>query len=308
MVIMNAPLISEQETILRYIPAGIRRYLYGEDLSGVEEIRLRLGQPVMLKGGGSLSRLTRGNHEVRATRKDMEEGLELATASSVYAAEEEIKNGYITVEGGSRIGICGRCVVKGGEVSFIKNISGFNYRLAREIKTSAEEVYPEVISHGRVLNTLILSPPGCGKTTMLRDLARRISNSGRTVCIVDERSELAGMTGGIASFDIGVNTDVLDGAPKAVGMLMALRSMSPEVIVTDEMGAKADIEAAAETTRCGISLVASLHAANREEAWHKKASAELMGCFECIVTLSASNGVGTVEEVWKKCAVSSEGY
>lgn len=304
MVIINALPSISGETILKYIPSRIRRYLYNDDLSNAEEIRIRIGHPVVIHKALKNDILYSGaksKNPVIATRKDMEEGLELITGSSLYAAEDEIKDGYVTVEGGCRIGICGKCVIKNGDISFIKNISGLNYRFAREILTAAETIYNNVVTDGIVKNTLIISPPACGKTTMLRDLVRRISNSGKKVSVIDERREIAGISDGIPYFDLGSNTDVLEGSGKSDGMLMMLRSMSPDVIVTDEIGDEKDVYAIEQAVKCGVSVITSVHARNRAQAGSRSAISKILPYFECIITLSGRNGAGTVEEVWERC-------
>ncbi len=208
----------------------------------------------------------------------------------MYAVREEIRNGFVTVEGGHRVGLCGSAVMTGNSISYVKNVSGLNYRFAREITTAAAEIE----EHVRDKNTLIISPPGCGKTTILRDLIRRISDSGIKVSVIDERREIAGMYDGVPSFDIGANTDVLCGAPKAEGIMMMLRSMSPEVIAVDELADEAEMEAVKKAYASGVRVIATMHGSGRARISIRGAE-EL---FDCIITLGKSRGTGTVEEIY----------
>lgn len=183
---------------------------------------------------------------------------------SPYAFDEQLKNGFITVEGGHRIGTFGQAVVSDGKITMMKQIYFLHIRIAHEVMGAAEEIYPYLFEQHRLCNTLIFSLPGVGKTTLLRDVARRISEGGREsrglqVCMIDERSELAGNCLGIPQNHVGIRTDVLEGCPKAAGMQMAIRSMGPEVLVIDELGAKEDYEAVIDSVNAGINLVATIH-------------------------------------------------
>jgi stage III sporulation protein AA len=304
MLIVNQTPKTSGRMLFNYIPSSVRRFLYNIKVEELEELRLRLNLPVslyfsdgcyFLSPKGQLT--TDARAAVRTTQKDMDEAMELITESSVYAVEHEIKHGYVTLRGGHRVGISGSGVLREGEVSFIKNITSLNYRFAREVLGAAERVVPYLYQNGRIKNTLILSPPQCGKTTMLRDMIRILSGYGKKISVVDERSEIAGMCGGTASYDLGVFTDVLDGCPKAEGMLLMLRSMSPDVIVTDEIGTDGDIDAIRKIQNCGVNLITSIHARDRSEVMHKQG---LYDMFDCFVTLSRKEGAGTVEEVYTK--------
>ncbi|AWB45105.1 stage III sporulation protein AA [Paenibacillus sp. CAA11] len=250
----------------------------------LEEIRFREGRPFELNTGGSYYFLTPEGGLTRdpsqAYCPDREEGrkvLDLITNHSLYTMEEELRKGFITLPGGHRVGLAGRTVLSGGRVEHIREISSFNLRIAREIRGAATPLLKHLLDFKRknVLHTLIISPPQQGKTTMLRDLARQISSgswghseakwSGLKVAIVDERSEIAGCRQGVPSFDLGPRTDVMDACPKAEGMMMMLRSMSPEVIIVDEIGRAEDAAAIAEALHAGVSVVATVHGAEVAE-------------------------------------------
>lgn len=220
----------------------------------LEEIRIRVGQPVILKTAAG-ERVC----DVIAEQRDIRETLELAADHSMYAFEEDMKNGFLTVEGGHRIGVCGKIVVEGQKILAIKWISAINIRIAHEITGCADPVFAAVCDREQVRNTLIISPPECGKTTLLRDLIRQISNLGHTVSLVDERSEIASCYQGVPQNDVGMRTDVLDACPKAKGMLRMIRSMSPDVLAVDEIGGKEDMEALSYVLRCGCAVLASIH-------------------------------------------------
>lgn len=297
-----------------YLPEAVRRSLCS---TGVDvrrrlmEVRLRLGRPVMLVlnegerllGHRGLCRP--GEDAIVFTRLMRDEALQLLTDRSVYAVQEELRSGYLTIAGGHRVGIVGRAVVDRGVVETITDVSGINYRVARDVRQSAAAVVGHVLGRPLGVRTaLIYSPPGCGKTTVLRDLARRLSDGVGChrpfrVSIVDERSELAGCCCGIPQRDVGQRTDVLDRAPKAVGIMMVIRSMSPEVIITDELGRAEDVQAVEECMNAGVSLIASAHAGSIEELSKRPALAAMLsrGYFDRYVRLCGVPTIGTVAEV-----------
>lgn len=272
-------------------------------LDGIYEIRLRIGKPVCISCTDGLYYLNTRKKlspiptsAVKVSRDMIDEAMEIATDSSVYSVQEQIKRGYITLEGGHRLGICGTAVVKNGDVSFIKNISSLNYRIAHEIIGVSDEIIPKITDDG-VKNTLIISPPGAGKTTMLRDIVRRLSNGDCAVSVVDERGEIAAVYDGVSRFNLGLSTDVMDGIDKTSGAFMMLRSMSPSVIAMDEIGTDEDIKAIERIINSGTSVIATIHADGIDMI---KQRAELQGVlkfFDVAVILSKRDGIGTVEEV-----------
>lgn len=304
MYIANSDTVSSMKGILNYMPQSIRRYMFNINLTEAYEIRMRLGKPLAIyftDGCYYLSRhgvLTQDpSSAVKITHAHIEEALETASKSSVYSVEDEIRDGYITISGGNRIGICGSAVMSDGKISFVKDVSALNYRLACDVVGASDKIADKVISGGSVKNTLIISPPGAGKTTMLRDLTRRISYAGFNVSVVDERREIAAVSGGKSAFDLGPFTDVLSGAPKSEGMLIVLRSMAPDVIVTDEIGKMCDAEAIEKIINSGVKIVTTVHGSGPDQIKKRGELAGAMHFFEVFVTLSRRNGAGTVEEV-----------
>jgi stage III sporulation protein AA len=229
------------------------------------------------------------------------------TQSSLYAAEEEMKHGFLTLPGGHRVGIVGEAVLNNGELQTLKHISGLNVRIAQEIQGRAVQVLPKLIrADGLLYHTLILSPPRAGKTTLLRDLIRNLSDGnpvlnlrGQTVGVVDERGELAGMWQGIPAYNLGCRTDVLDGCPKRMGISILVRSMSPSIIAVDELGHPQDVEAVLDALRTGVSILSTAHASTLEEAMERPSLKELFafGVFERVIVLSRRQGPGTVETI-----------
>ena len=215
---------------------------------------------------------------------------------SYYAYEEELAKGYITIEGGHRVGICGRAVLDRGRVNLIKDISSVNIRCSREIIGIAEPLRSDITDR----NVLVISPPGCGKTTLLRDITRLLSSSGRQVSVCDERSEIAGTYLGQSAYDLGPRTDILDGCPKAEGMMMLIRSMGPDVIVTDEIGRTEDAAAIEAAVCAGINIVASIHGSSYEEAAASRIGDIIKnGIFSRLIFLTNNPRTGTVKEVMK---------
>lgn len=253
------------QAVLGLLPERIRRELEAlpADIPA-EEIRFRTGRPVQIvtAKGDLLAGSALSPGEAKAL-------LGRLCGHSVYAREEELRLGFITLEGGLRVGVCGRPEVRGGRIAGLTEVSSFNIRLMREAVGCAEGVMPLLTEGSRPLSCLIAAPPGGGKTTLLRDIARCFSNGvgtpPRRVALADERGELAGCVGGEPSFEIGSRTDVMDLCPKAEAISMLVRSMSPELIVTDEIGGPEDAEAVAEAARCGVAVIASAHASSREE-------------------------------------------
>lgn len=262
-------------------------------VSEVEEIRLRCGQNIRLQCGARERILS---HIV--TQEDLQKTLNNLIQFSYYAYEEDLAKGFVTIEGGHRIGLCGKTVVKKGQPGLIKEISSLNIRFAKEIKGCASKVMKEILADRRPVNTLIISPPGCGKTTLLRDIARELSYGRCKVAICDERSELAGMYHSAPSFDLGPRCDVLDGCEKAYGIPMLIRSMSPQVIITDEIGKTEDISAAQQCLVSGITLITSIHGSSYNDIEQSNIGQLVKNkVFKRLIYLSNEKGVGTVKEI-----------
>lgn len=242
-----------------------------EDQHRAEEIRLRCGRPASLvfpegecpfPGGGDL-----------VTAGDLSLVLEIATQASAHTALSQVKNGFFTVRDGHRIGICGSAVVKNGGIYNLRQISSLAIRIAREAIGAAAPVADKLLEHGRLRSTLILSPPGWGKTTLLRDLIRMISDgdgmSPMRVGVADERGELAAVWEGKPQLNVGALTDVMDGCPKAAGLLMLLRGMNPQVLCADEITAPEDAAALEMAANCGVVLLATAHAEGKEDLYSR---------------------------------------
>lgn len=266
----------------------------------VSEIRLRMAQPAIIMEGTREFFLRQDGvyteHMEQAWCPDRQALTEIVShlcQYSLYAYEDELRQGYITVEGGHRVGIAGQAVQESeNSIRTIKYISAVNIRIAHQILKAADPVLPYVYTRGMVRNTLIVSPPGCGKTTLLRDLVRQIScgnayGPGRTVGIVDERSEIAGCYMGQPQNDLGPRSDVLDACPKALGMMMLLRSMSPAVLAVDELGSKEEIRALRMAASCGVSLIATIHGMDMQDVQGKQGMGALLseGIFTCMLLL-----------------------
>ncbi|MBE6008350.1 MAG: stage III sporulation protein AA, partial [Lachnospiraceae bacterium] len=242
-------------------------------------------------------RITGKENAFIPSAKDIALTAEILGGYSLYAFDEEIKNGFITIEGGHRVGICGKVVADGGKIKTLRNISSLNFRLARQIKGCGDEALKYITYKGRFFNTLIISPPGGGKTTVLRDVIRRVSDGfgdfkGMTVGVCDERSEIAASFRGRAVNDIGIRTDVVDSCPKSKGMMILLRSMSPEVIAADEIGSEEDMVAIRTAVLSGVKLICTSHGEDIKDAERYK------GIFERYVLLYGPQRVGGIKAVY----------
>lgn len=246
--------------------------------NSVEEIRLRVNKPVQLIT--SRDEIVLNAFDVLSER-EARQMLENICRHSVYAWENELCSGYLTLPGGVRVGISGKPLVDNGRIIRFTCVTGFNIRIAREVIGCSDGVIKYLFEGGRPVSTLIAAPPSGGKTTLLRDIARRISQGGcgarpMKVAIADERNEIAGCMNGIPSLDVGLRTDVMDGVPKRLSIFMMIRSMSPDVIITDEIGGSEDMLAVGEAAKCGVAVIASIHAGSSEELRRKRWLAEAL--------------------------------
>ncbi|MBP3579410.1 MAG: stage III sporulation protein AA [Lachnospiraceae bacterium] len=310
--------------LIKIFPAGLREKMDRMDLlaEGYAELRFRCNGPLMLlkdreefflhKNGG-ICREAKQAYVMSVN--EIREMMEYISNFSVYAHEDELKQGFLTIQGGHRVGICGKVVLAEGKIKTIRNISFLNLRLAREKKGCATPVLPYLFEGDRLCHTLLVSPPGCGKTTLLRDMIRQISDGGswenpdgtarnfrgRKVGVVDERSELAACYHGIPQNDLGRRTDVLDGCPKTLGIELLLRSMSPEVIAVDELGGEKDAESIEKSVYCGCTILATAHGEGKQ-TWflpvgEERKRAIPQGIFERYVFLKPGGCPGIVEAV-----------
>lgn len=278
------------------------------DYDKLYEIRLRVGRPLFLTyDGGECFLRNRGEEPYVVTQEDLKETLEYVTGYSLYAYEEEIRQGFISVQGGHRVGVTGKVILDGGKIRGMKYISCINVRLAHEIQGCAEAVMPYIQTKDWVAHTLIISPPRCGKTTLLRDIIRQISNGregipGQTVGVVDERCELAGCYQGVPQNDVGMRTDVLDGCPKAEGMQMLIRSMSPSVVAVDELGREEDFRAVEAVIHCGCKLIATAHGNSLEDVLAQPFFQKLVEerVFERYILLGKRERAGIIEGIYDR--------
>lgn len=277
--------MQKDKNILRYqeaaqfLPSRLRQVaqsLPEGQKAEAEEFRLRAGQPLsVLLPAGELPL------EADVEPEDLETLCDLATEFSRYAAAETVREGFLPVRGGFRIGLCGTAVMKGGVNTNLRELSSAVIRIAREKRGIAEALAPQLFRDGVFCSTLLLSPPGGGKTTLLRDLVRCLSAGAAgkpplRVSLIDERGEVAVCWRGQPQMDVGPRTDVLDACPKAVGIPMVLRAMNPQVIALDEITVEEDLRAASMAAGCGVGLLATIHAGSVEELREKPLYARLL--------------------------------
>ena len=258
--------------ILRYFPHNIYQVLKNTFeqkqnlISSLQEIRIRVNRPIILKTGQADLLI-----EYLVTQSEVFEVLEKLCNNSIYAYQNQICKGFITVRGGHRVGITGTAITENEKVTNLKYITSLNFRIAREVKGCSNKILKDVIckEQNTIYTSLIVSPPGKGKTTMLRDLIRNISNGvpelgfrGKTCGVVDERGEIAAMYHGIPQNDVGIRTDVIENISKDKGMSMLIRSMAPEIIACDEIGSKEDVEAIQNAVISGVKGIFTMHGKN----------------------------------------------
>lgn len=317
--------MNKKEQLMKSLGGTVRGIVgkVEEDFLGIQEIRMRVQAPLFIIYHGieyavtEQGKLTKEIEKAyRITKQDIKEALELISSYSMYAYEEELRQGYITIIGGHRIGMAGKIIMNDRNIKTMRYISFLNIRLSHEVKGCATELLPHLVDgKNGIHHTLILSPPRCGKTTLLRDIIRQLSNgsdewNGVTVGVVDERSEIGACYLGEPQNDLGMRTDVLDGCPKAQGMMMLIRTMSPQVIAVDEIGSKEELEAMEYAVNCGCRLIATVHGNSFQDLLGKPILRNMVKehIFERIVLLKdrekpgkaclIMDGLGKV--IWKK--------
>ncbi|GAA0708089.1 stage III sporulation protein AA [Paraclostridium ghonii] len=286
-----------------------------EDIN-IEEIRLRVEKPLIINSNNkdyfynkSSNKLdTKNLNSYVVKKEDIEQTFQLMCKYSIHSFIDDIKKGFITLKGGHRVGIVGKVIIEDGQVKNIKHISSLNIRISREVLNCSKKVLNHIIKNSKeVNNTLIISPPQCGKTTLVRDIVRNLSNGnkemgfkGIKVALIDERNEISGSYLGIAQMDVGIRTDIIETCPKDIGIMMLLRAMSPNLIVTDEIGSEKEIKALYTALNGGVSLITTVHGNSIEDIRERKELSKLLDkeLFKKVIILSAKNGPGTIEKIY----------
>lgn len=291
------------EAVFNVLPKRIEeqiRLFPPESQEFIEEIRVRVMRPLEI--------IIKGKPYFSDYIVDYEESIQLLnhlSQYSIYTLEEELKRGYITIQGGHRIGLAGKVITENSRVKAIKNVTSFNIRIARQKLGAASHLIPHLYTK-KWLNTIIIGPPQSGKTTLLRDLARIISSGEPKKCIpsakvgvVDERSEITGCVKGVPQHEFGHRLDVLDACPKAEGMMMLIRSMSPDVLIADEIGREEDVESIMEAVYAGVSMIVTVHGYGYEDI-RKRPSLKplwISGVFDRYIEIDPRKGLGVLGSV-----------
>ncbi len=305
------------EDVLTMFPEAMRERwrMVAKRAECLQEIRMRVNVPAtvlinqrewFVEADGSL--VDRQPAGAACSAEELEAVLNHLCQYSLYAFADEIRQGFLTIRGGHRVGLAGQVIMDDTRMRNMKYIRYLNIRIAHEIKGVSDPILPYLYDGtGQVRNTLLISPPGCGKTTMLRDMIRNLSDGtaygkGMNVSVVDERSEIAGSYLGAAQNDVGIRTDVLDGCPKKEGMMMLIRAMSPQVLAVDELGDEGDIRALQMALACGCRLMATIHGSSLADVKRKKYMCNVIEeeLFERYVVLTRKNGACEVEGIYDK--------
>ena len=298
----------KEDTVLKFLPRDIRHIIQNLKLEFdyLQEIRLREKKPlILLYHDVEIIPGTKKDRPYLVTREDIQEMLEYISHYSLYAHEQDMKKGFITISGGHRAGLAGEVIVENGQVKNLRNVSSINLRLSHEIIGCADTVIPYITKQRNIYHTLIVSPPGCGKTTLLRDVIRQVSDGsehrkGVSVGVVDERSEIGGCYKGVPQNNLGIRTDILDGCSKVDGMMMLIRSMNPMVVAVDEIGLKEDVHAVEYAMHCGCKILATAHAGSMQELRKRPLLERMIECeqFERYIVLSNQKHIGQIEGIY----------
>lgn len=306
----------EQEEILQIFPDDLRaawENITAEYAGKLQEIRFRVNRPAAIWIDGEEFFLSKSGRPVKNPAQgvcygaaELEKILNQICQYSLYAFSDEIRRGYLTIPGGHRVGLAGQVILEqDGRIKNMKYIRYLNVRIAHEIRGVSDELLGRLYQDGKLMNTLILSPPGCGKTTLLRDLIRNVSDgnvygAGVNVSVVDERSEIGGSYMGAAQNDLGMRTDLLDACPKIEGMMMLIRSMAPSVLAVDELGSMEEIQALRLASGCGCRLLATIHASDLQEIQSKTYMSAILQekLFQRQIVLRRKDGKCIVEGIY----------
>ena len=304
------------DEIINSLSLNLREKIRNIKGENIEEIRLRINKPLIINGNQRDYFYNEKNKNLDmnmdnayvVTKEDIEQTFQIICKYSIHSFMDDIKKGFITLRGGHRVGIVGKAIVEEGKVENIKHISSLNIRISKEVKNCSDKVMNHIIkSPTTINNTIIISPPQCGKTTLLRDIVRNLSNGsdkfnfkGVKVALIDERNEIAGYYLGIPQMDVGIRTDIIETCPKDMGIIMVLRSMSPNVIVTDEIGTEKDIKALYTALNGGVGLIRTVQGDSIEDIRNRKELKNLLDeeLFKKVILLSARKGPGTVEKIY----------
>jgi stage III sporulation protein AA len=296
--------------LLDILPETIAPYFSAVPMQKVYELRLRCGCPLTVAMAGRSFFLSQNglsnnvSEAIYVTRSDLEQIVHKACDYSIYALNDQLKNGFITIRGGVRIGICGEVVTENGEVRTIKNIQSINIRVPHQVSGCSYQILPYIFGQNAPYKTLFISPPGMGKTTMLRDVACQLCDkySAPNVLVLDERGEIAANWQGENQLDVGAFTDVMTGCTKAFGFENGIRSMRPDVIITDELATQNDIDMVRTAARSGVCVMASVHAKNIEDIRQKPILKEIINeqVFDRYVVLTTKDTAGTVAGIYDR--------
>ena len=292
-----------KNTVLDCFGEKMRKILGGYDWRNINEIRVRAERPVILKSGNNEYFVNNDGQAVFepqngyiAEHSDLEQMVNMISDYSLYSVQEQLRKGFITVRGGHRAAFAGSYAVENGQVCTVKNIGSINIRIAGEIKNCADDVL-RFFGRGVLKNTLIISPVCGGKTTLLRDMARQLSEDGATVGIADERGEIAACYMGVPQLDVGARTDVIDGCPKADAISMLIRTMSPELICADEIGAEEDFSAMREAALSGAFVICTAHGRDEEDIYKKFGYQRIAEIFDRLIVLEGRNNIGKIKHI-----------
>ena len=304
------------DEIINSLSLNLREKIKTIQEENIEEIRLRVNKPLIINGNQKDYFYNESNKKLDinmdkayiVTKEDLDQTFQIICKYSIHSFMDDIKKGFVTLRGGHRVGIVGKAIVENGSIENIKHISSLNIRISREVKNCSDKVMNHIIkSSTKINNTIIISPPQCGKTTLLRDIVRNLSSGseqfnfkGVNVALIDERNEIAGSYLGMPQMDVGIRTDIIETCPKDVGIMMVLRSMSPNVIVTDEIGTEKDIKSLYTALNGGVGLITTVHGDSMEDIRNRKELNSLLDeeLFKKVILLSAKKGPGTVEKIY----------